>query len=217
LSGLRQISWRSGWVRLGCFCLLCSKQVASRLIPPWIGQEIFTLTAGAAVLLFSSNPFIFFFGGALNEEPAWRALGTPRLLRRFSPLAVGLIMGVVWSMRHFPLHVTIFDENDFIGFAFHFVYKVPLGVLFTWLYYRSGGNLFACMLLHASYNSAGNLLGGCKLACVHPSDDSVHGGRRRAEQDVQSGANGDFGGEKWLAPTWGAACSKLLPQQQRLR
>lgn len=59
----------------------------------------------------------------------------------------------------FPLSVTIFNGNDFGGFAFRFVFNVPLGILFTWLYYWSGRNLFACMLLHASVNSAGNLFG----------------------------------------------------------
>jgi uncharacterized protein len=159
LSGLRQVSWRSGWVWLGLFLPFVFQAVGGVVNFVLGGKEVFTLTAGAAVLLISSYPFIFFFGGALNEEPGWRGFVTLRLLRQFNPLAVGLIIGVAWSMWHFPLHVTIFDGNDFLGFAFRFVYNVPLGVLFTWLYYRSGGNLFACMLLHASYNSAGNLFG----------------------------------------------------------
>jgi uncharacterized protein len=159
LSGVSQISWRSGWVWLGLFLPFVFQAVGGAVDFALGGKEVFTLTAGAAVLLFSSYPFIFFFGGALNEEPGWRGFVTPRLLRRFSPLAVGLIIGVVWSMWHFPLHVTFFDGNDFLGFAFRFVYNLPLGVLFTWLYYQSGGNLFACLLLHSSYNSAGNLFG----------------------------------------------------------
>lgn len=51
------------------------------------------------------------------------------------------------------------ERVDFAGFLFRFVFNVPLGVLFSWLYNRSGGNLFACILFHASYNSASTIFG----------------------------------------------------------
>jgi membrane protease YdiL (CAAX protease family) len=109
--------------------------------------------------LVAYYPFIFFFGGGLNEEPGWRGLAVPRVQVRFSPLVAGLIIGVIWSTWHFPLHAVSSFGSGLAGFPFRFVYNVPLGVLFSWLYNRSGGNLFACVLLHTSYNSAATLFG----------------------------------------------------------
>ena len=57
------------------------------------------------------------------------------------------------------MHITVYDLSGLADFPFRFVYNVPLGVTFSWLYNRSNKNLFACTLLHASYNSASQLFG----------------------------------------------------------
>jgi membrane protease YdiL (CAAX protease family) len=124
------------------------------------GNELFTITPFTLLVLVGYYPFIVFFGGGLNEEPGWRGLAVPRMQRNYSPLVAGLIIGVIWSAWHFPLHATALVEGGLASFPFRFVYNVPLGVLFSWLYNRSGGNLFACVLLHASYNSASTIFGG---------------------------------------------------------
>jgi uncharacterized protein len=159
MSGLKMVSGRNGWVWLGLLLPFAFQAVGGAVDFALGGKEVVSLTASTFVSLVAYYPYIFFFGGALNEEPGWRGFATPRFLKRYSPLAAGLVIGVVWTLWHFPLSVTIFNGNDFLGFLFRFVYNVPFGVLFTWLYYRSRGNLFACMLLHASVNSADSLFG----------------------------------------------------------
>jgi membrane protease YdiL (CAAX protease family) len=123
------------------------------------GIEWLSLTPDVLVALVGYYPFIVFFGGGLNEEPGWRGLVVPRMQQRFSPLIAGLIIGVIWSVWHFPLHATAIVEGALASFPFRFLYNVPLGVLFSWLYNRSGGNLFACVLFHASYNSSSTIFG----------------------------------------------------------
>jgi membrane protease YdiL (CAAX protease family) len=81
------------------------------------------------------------------------------MLSRHSPLVTGLIIGLIWSAWHFPLHVTAFYSDGVIGFLFRFIYTIPFGIIFTWLYRKSGGNLFACILLHASINSTSAMYG----------------------------------------------------------
>jgi membrane protease YdiL (CAAX protease family) len=128
----------------------------------WVlgGNELFTLTANSVVILIASFPFIFFFAGPIPEEPGWRGFATPRLQQHYSPLVTGLIIGVIWSAWHFPLHIVYLEGDILMGFLFRMLYNVPFGVLFGWLYNRSSGNLFACILLHTSINVASNLFGG---------------------------------------------------------
>ncbi len=104
------------------------------------------------------------FGGPLNEEPGWRGFLTPRVQKRFNPLVTGLIIGVIWSLWHAPLHFNGFYGNGLLGFLFRFVYNIPLGILFTWYYNKSDGNLLGCIILHASSNVYLNLFVSIPLA-----------------------------------------------------
>ncbi|MFX1572001.1 MAG: CPBP family intramembrane glutamic endopeptidase [Promethearchaeota archaeon] len=98
---------------------------------------------------------IFFFGGPLNEEPGWRGFATPRLLEKYSPLITGLIIGVIWSIWHAPLHFNGFYGDGLLGFLLRFIYNIPFGIIFTWYYIKSQGNLLGCVFLHTSLNMFG--------------------------------------------------------------
>jgi uncharacterized protein len=135
-------------------------QLAGSLIDYALGgKELFSLTAQSLVMLAVSYTFIFFFAGPIPEEAGWRGLATPRLQQKYTPLIAGLIIGVIWSVWHFPLHVVYLHGDILTCFLFRLVYNVPLGVLFGWFYNRSGGNLFVCLLLHAGVNSSSSLFG----------------------------------------------------------
>lgn len=160
MAGLKRLSGsRSVWVWIALLLPFVWQFIGAFVDLSFGGNEFFTLTPTVLVSLIAYYPFIFFFGGGLNEEPGWRGFAVPRMQRSYSPLIAGLIIGVIWSTWHFPLHATSSFDSGLVGFPFRFVYNVPLGVLFSWLYNRSGGNLLACILLHASYNSASTIFG----------------------------------------------------------
>ncbi len=98
-----------------------------------------------------SFPFIFFFGGALNEEPGWRGFALPQLQKRFSPLISGLILGVLWSLWHAPLHFNGFYGDGWTSFLIRLIFN-PFGIILTWYYNSSKGNLLGCVFFHASIN-----------------------------------------------------------------
>jgi membrane protease YdiL (CAAX protease family) len=160
MAGLKRVSWRSFWLWAALLLPFVWQFLGSAIDLSLGGDELFSLTPTALFVLVSYYPFIVFFGGGLNEEPGWRGFAVPRMQHMFSPLVAGLIIGVVWSTWHFPLHATGVADGGLASFPFRFIYNVPLGVLFSWLYNRSGGNLFACVVLHASYNSASTIFGG---------------------------------------------------------
>ncbi len=159
LAGLKRTSLRNAWLWVALLLPFVWQFIGAGVDLGLGGKELFTLTPGVLFSLVGYFPYVVFFGGGLNEEPGWRGYAVPRLQRTLSPLVAGLIIGVVWSIWHLPLHATNVIEGGLSSFPFRFVYNVPLGVLFSWFYNKSDANLLACVLLHASYNSAGSLFG----------------------------------------------------------
>ena len=47
---------------------------------------------------------LVFFLNALPEESSWRAYALDRLQQRWSALGSSLILGLIWSIWHLPLH-----------------------------------------------------------------------------------------------------------------
>ena len=86
---------------------------------------------------------------AIPEELGWRGYALPKLLDRRSPLAAGLIIGVLWGSLHLALLLPgMMNEG---APAFPTVLALVGGsVLFTWLYVNSGGSVLLTTLFHAA-------------------------------------------------------------------
>ena len=94
-----------------------------------------------------------------NEEPGWRGFLQPELQKRFSPLVGALIVSVFWSLWHLPLYLNGFYPGDLVGGMIGgAVFRVFLSIFLAWFYNKSGGNLFAIILLHTSFNVMVNFL-----------------------------------------------------------
>lgn len=89
--------------------------------------------------------------GGLAEEPGWRGFALTRLQQRMSPLRAGLLVGVLWVPWHGPLLWQQFVTAGPIPLVLN---PLLLGVLFAWIYNRSGGGLLAVVLFHGSWNTA---------------------------------------------------------------
>lgn len=111
-------------------------------------------------------PHMFFFGGPLNEEIGWRGFATPHLLEKYNPLITGLIIGIIWSIWHAPLHFIGFDSGGWLGLLWRFTYNIPLGIIFTWYYVKSQGNLLGAIVLHASVNVYFNVFFGAYIYII---------------------------------------------------
>jgi len=90
---------------------------------------------------------LFFF--AIPEELGWRGYALPKLLEHRSPLAAGLIVGVLWGSLHLALHLPgmIYAGLPLLPTLFQLI---GLSVLITWLYTRTGGNVLLTSLFHAT-------------------------------------------------------------------
>jgi len=93
--------------------------------------------------------------GGLSEEPGWRGYALRKLQYKISPLFSGLIIGLIWGFWHFPMFIPQIKE---ISPFFLVLNCFQLGILFTWIYNRSSGDLVSVILLHASWNVATDIL-----------------------------------------------------------
>ena len=97
--------------------------------------------------------------GGLVEELGWTGFAIPRLRARFSVLATGLILGVVWGVWHMLqmwwVGSTSFEAvSAWVFLPVYFVTAIAAltayRVLMVWVYDRTA-SLFIAVLMHGSY------------------------------------------------------------------
>jgi membrane protease YdiL (CAAX protease family) len=89
--------------------------------------------------------FIF----AIPEELGWRGYALPKLMEHRSPLAAGLIVGVLWGSLHLALHL---PGMIYAGLPLlpTLLQLIGLSVLIAWLYMQTEGNILLTSLFHAT-------------------------------------------------------------------
>lgn len=111
-------------------------------------------SAGNAVA-FGCLFFLYncFFAAAL-EEPGWRGYLLPLLQQRWSPLRSTLLVWLAWALWHAPLDY--FRPGGFslvLYMQARVIFLIPIAVILTWVYNRSGRSVQACAIFHASMNT----------------------------------------------------------------
>ncbi|HZD71255.1 MAG TPA: CPBP family intramembrane glutamic endopeptidase [Actinomycetes bacterium] len=116
--------------------------------------------AGTPLALLSIAAFALAAGVA--EEGGWRGFALERLRFRRSALAASVVIGVAWSLWHLPLFFLDGTYQNELGFGsaafwWFMAEKLPLAVLFTWIYEGSGGLVAAAIAFHAIGNIVGDV------------------------------------------------------------
>jgi uncharacterized protein len=169
----RLVRWRVNWrwylvALVGTPLAILS---ATLLLPASWGHVALPVITAAA--LYPAMVGLQFVTTAAAEEPGWRDFALPRLQGRFGAVAGTVVLGTLWGMWHLPLflttwgdygHITILQPIEFI------VACIPLSIVMTWVFNRSGQSLPIVMLLHASINATFTLL----WPLVFPTLDAEH-------------------------------------------
>ena len=109
-------------------------------------------------------PVIIAFGyvtlvrGPLREEIGWRGFALPRLQYLYSPLVGTLILGVIWTVWHLPLHLNGIYPGGMDGFIERFYFNIGITFVITWIYNHSRGSLLLTTLFHTSFNTTVTVL-----------------------------------------------------------
>ena len=113
-------------------------------------RDTLWLSAAYAGISFMSS---FLFTAAL-EEPGWRGFLLPRLQQHFSPLLASLFLWFPWALWHAPLDFHRPFRFTLANYLLiRVVFLIPITVILTWFYNRSGGNLLTVVVFHAAMNA----------------------------------------------------------------
>lgn len=97
----------------------------------------------------------------LAEEPGWRDFALPRLQHRYGPTAGTVVLGMLWGGWHLPLFLTQWGGYPAISWTKPTLFIlgcVPLSLVMTWVFNRTGQSVPLVMVLHAGINSTCSLL-----------------------------------------------------------
>ena len=93
---------------------------------------------------------VLLIGAALLEEFGWTGFATDRLSARFGLVRGALVLGLGWAVWHYP---TLVEAHRGVAWiAWWTVWTVSQRVAMVSLYKRTGSNLWAPVIFHASAN-----------------------------------------------------------------
>lgn len=136
---------------------------------------IYQITIGG--LFPESHPSLIFLiglivvnllAGPIGEEVGWRGFALPRLLKKYTPLKTGIILGVIWDFWHLPLWITSgYTSVNLLLYCLYFsIGIISLSVLMTWIFCRTSNSLIPMVIAHFSFNIGLNLFGPQGLGLV---------------------------------------------------
>lgn len=162
-NGMRSL-WRRGWE----VCFRKTWFLPALLLVPACGA----LTLGLLSFFGAPLPWeyalpptmlvpvglLIWLAGALPEEYGWRGYALDRLQNHLNPLPASLVLGLIWSVWHLPLHFIPGTTQAVIPFWEFTSQTVVLAVLYTWLHNETGGSVLIAGLFHATGNLTGAVI-----------------------------------------------------------
>ncbi|WP_035858115.1 CPBP family intramembrane glutamic endopeptidase [Cryptosporangium arvum] len=174
----RLFRWRVGW---GWFLGVLFGVPAAILLGtaalPAAWEEIRVPSVMIAIA-FVPMVIVQFVTTATAEEPGWRDFALPRLQRRFGPVLGTCVLGLLWGCWHLPLFLTEWGGYPDVSWVqpVEFVAScIPLSLVMTWVFNRSGQSLPLVMLLHALINSTYSLVWPEIFPRLDHAKDTLHG------------------------------------------
>jgi uncharacterized protein len=150
--------------------LMTAVLLALSLTSPDFLPGILTTGDPAALLLFGIGWGLI--GGGFLEELGWTGFAIPELRLRHSVLTTGFIVGILWGVFHFPVHLYMLGTSagtlPLAVFLPMRGFDILLGlsafrVLIVWVYDHTE-SLLVAMLMHASLTASTFILGPLALA-----------------------------------------------------
>ena len=118
----------------------------------------FGIPTEQAHLFIVFAPIIFimtiFVGGPIAEELGWRGYAQPQMQTKIGAGPAGLAIGFIWSLWHLPMFFYFPSVVGDLPIGYYIQLITVIGVLFAWLFNRSGGSVLLCILFHAGINFA---------------------------------------------------------------
>ena len=95
--------------------------------------------------------------GPLGEEPGWRGYALPKLLENMRPAGASLVLGVVWTVWHWPLVFVPQWAGDGLSLPifipFYTITVISLAYIMTRLFQWSRGSVLMVIWVHGIANA----------------------------------------------------------------
>lgn len=98
-----------------------------------------------AWLALAALPMIFLVNS--GEEIGWRGYALPYLMKRFTPFAASLIVGVIWAL----FHAALYWQRPIFGLLAS-ASIILMSVILAWLFVNTN-SIWPGTLLHATFNT----------------------------------------------------------------
>ena len=161
----RMTRWRVGARWYAVALLTAPLMFTAALLPLWLISPVFlpAIFASEAKVSFVLMGIVVALIVGIFEELGWTGFAVPTLLRlRYSVLATGLIVGVLWGAWHLlfnDIWASVATSGELPPALFAVVWGltflagqlVAYRVLMVWVYERTNGSLLVAILMHASY------------------------------------------------------------------
>lgn len=170
-SGLRELwsrmlRWRveGRWYTAALFLapvLVIALLLALSLISSEFTPRIFTESGKLTLLLFGIGWGLL--GGGLLEETGWTGFAVHTLLKRYSILTTGLIVGWLWGVWHFLVAFWVISGTSleplslsiYLPALVFYVGSLPAyRILMVRVYQRAGESLLVAMLMHGVFSAS---------------------------------------------------------------
>lgn len=114
---------------------------------------------GSPISIFMTL-IIFTYGGPLSEEFGWRGFATKKLVEYYNMLKVCIIIGIIWSIWHYPLFFLNGQyniDNYFTFFPLRFLKDMSIATIITYFYLKTNKSVLSTMIIHFLSNLLINL------------------------------------------------------------
>ncbi|NAZ75492.1 CPBP family intramembrane metalloprotease [Kineococcus sp. T13] len=151
------VGWR--WY-VGVALVVPAAIMVTTLVLPGAREAVQPLTL-ALLLAYVPMLAIQVVTTALAEEPGWRDFALPRLQDRMGAVPGTVVLGLLWGGWHLPLFLTSWGGwpgTSWVQPVLFVASCVPLSLVMTWVFNRTGQSVPLVMLLHAGINSTYTLL-----------------------------------------------------------
>lgn len=173
----RLTNWRVGWRwYVGVLTAVPAVTLLATLLLPgaWSGAQLVGIAVLAAYLPVLALQIIT---TGVAEEPGWRDFALPRLQARRGPVLGTVILGTLWGCWHLPLFLTDWGgwpDLTWVDPAEFVLLCIPLSIVITWVYNRTGGSLPLIILLHSSINTVFSSVWPAVFPTLDWSRDPAH-------------------------------------------
>ncbi|WP_433796293.1 CPBP family intramembrane glutamic endopeptidase [Actinoplanes sp. CA-252034] len=164
-AGLRQwaqrlVRWRVGWRWYVAILLLVPATIMLATLP--VPGALAGLSVPGWQILVAFLPMlgVQLITTAAAEEPGWRDFALPRLQERYGPLPGTVILGFLWGCWHLPLFLTEWGgtNKSWTHPVLFVLCCIPLSIVMTWIFNRTGQSLPIVMFFHAAINTTYTLV-----------------------------------------------------------